>query len=170
MLLLFFYSRNVAITDVQIGYWMCLVDCNVIRTSWDTEEEKLSWKKKKQAQKCLSAWHLFFGCTFPHPVSLFSTFFVNLLSPDWPSLNLLIILFISIYLIIAKLYFLFIKLVVIYFLAIYNNSWKLRIILMSGEVYWKFARLRSGIIIFFLKFHDKFVTSRYHCETIRRRF
>ena len=41
---------------------------------------------------------------------------------------------------------------------------------MSGEVYWEFVRLRSGIIIFFFKFHDKFVTSRYHYETIRRRF
>ena len=158
MLLLFFYSRNVAITDVQIAYWMCLVDCNVIRTSWDTEEEKLSWKKKKkQAQKCLRRDISFLVAPSPTLCHFFKLF----LSTPFPLTD---------HLWICWLYFLFIKLVVIYFLAIYNNSWKLRIILMSGEVYWKFARLRSGIIIFFLKFHDKFVTSRYHCETIRRRF
>lgn len=137
---------------------MCLVDCNVTRTSWDTEEEKLGWKKKKkQAQKFLSAWHLFLVAPSPTLCHFFQLF----LPTSFPLTD---------HLWICWLYFLFIKLVVIYFLAIYNNSWNLRIILMSGEVYWEFVRLRSGIIIFFFKFHDKFVTSRYHCETIRRRF
>ena len=50
--------------------------CNIIRTSWDTEEQKLICRKNGP-RKILNWWHNFFWLHPLPPVSLSVAFFVN---------------------------------------------------------------------------------------------
>ena len=90
-ILLFFASCNLAISDADsllvVSFDFIVAQCNIIRASWDAEEQTSSCKN--WTQKILSEWHYVFGCTLslldhfsslffePSPSSWMTYFFNN---------------------------------------------------------------------------------------------
>ena len=82
----FYGSGNITISDIQLLRCVFLaVDCNIIRASWDIEEEKLSCTKNGP-RKILTEWNCLISCT-PSSFVTFCHFFVNPPSPnsEWRS-------------------------------------------------------------------------------------